>query len=105
VNLYGSTTLTKKEELIVEHVAAGLKNKDVGLGIGTSESVTKNYLRVIYDKLGMSNRVELALWWMQHHPGDYPLEKKRKPAVKKSSVAEGTRVALSKNGTNCSYSG
>jgi DNA-binding CsgD family transcriptional regulator len=105
VNLYGSTTLTAKEALIVEHVAAGLKNKDIAPQIGTTESVTKNYLRVIYDKLGMSNRTELALWWMKHHPGEYPLEKKHEPAVEKPSLAKGTRVAISKNGTNCSYPG
>jgi DNA-binding NarL/FixJ family response regulator len=31
--------------------------------IGTTEHVVKNYLRVIYDKLGLWNRVELALWY------------------------------------------
>jgi DNA-binding CsgD family transcriptional regulator len=31
--------------------------------MGTTEHVVKNYLRVIYDKLGLWNRVELALWY------------------------------------------
>lgn len=30
--------------------------------MGTTEHVVKNYLRVVYDKLGFGNRVELALW-------------------------------------------
>jgi DNA-binding NarL/FixJ family response regulator len=44
-------------------VAEGLKNKEVAEAIGTTEHVVKNYLRVIYDKLGLWNRVELALWY------------------------------------------
>jgi len=44
-------------------VAEGLKNKEVADAIGTTEHVVKNYLRVIYDKLGLWNRVELALWY------------------------------------------
>jgi DNA-binding NarL/FixJ family response regulator len=40
-----------------------LKNRDVAQEIGTTEHVVKNYLRVIYDKLGLWNRVELALWY------------------------------------------
>jgi len=31
--------------------------------LGISEHVVKNYLRVVYDKLGLWNRVELALWY------------------------------------------
>jgi len=44
-------------------VAEGLKNREVAQAIGTTEHVVKNYLRVIYDKLGLWNRVELALWY------------------------------------------
>jgi DNA-binding NarL/FixJ family response regulator len=47
----------------LELVADGLKNKEVADALGTTEHVVKNYLRVIYDKLGLWNRVELALWY------------------------------------------
>ena len=50
-------------ELAIQLVAEGLKNKEVAEAIGTTEHVVKNYLRVIYDKLGLWNRVELALWY------------------------------------------
>jgi DNA-binding NarL/FixJ family response regulator len=40
-----------------------LKNREVAEAIGTTEHVVKNYLRTIYDKLGLWNRVELALWY------------------------------------------
>ena len=59
---YGSRDLNKTELRVIELVAQGLKNSEVAEIIGTKEMVIKNYLRVIYDKLGLWNRVELALW-------------------------------------------
>ncbi len=50
-------------------MAEGLKNKEVADAIGTTEHVVKNYLRVIYDKLGLWNRVELALWYESRRIG------------------------------------
>lgn len=61
--LYGSRVPSEREHRVIALVAAGLKNKDVATEIGTTEHVVKNYLRVIYDKLGLWNRVELALWY------------------------------------------
>lgn len=54
--------LTEKERLIVSGVTQGLRNKDIANEIGTTEQVVKNYLRKIYDKLGISDRLELALY-------------------------------------------
>jgi DNA-binding NarL/FixJ family response regulator len=52
-----------REQRIIELVAEGLTNGDIAREIGTTEYVIKNYLRTIYDKLGLWNRVELALWY------------------------------------------
>jgi two-component system, NarL family, nitrate/nitrite response regulator NarL len=60
---YGPRTPSDREYRIIELVAEGLKNKEVAENIGTTEHVVKNYLRLIYDKLGLWNRVELALWY------------------------------------------
>jgi DNA-binding NarL/FixJ family response regulator len=60
---YGPRTPSEREKRVIELVAQGLKNRDVAQEIGTTEHVVKNYLRVIYDKLGLWNRVELALWY------------------------------------------
>jgi DNA-binding NarL/FixJ family response regulator len=60
---YGSRIPTAREYRVIELVAAGLKNSEVAQRIGTTEHVIKNYLRAIYDKLGLWNRVELALWY------------------------------------------
>ena len=60
---YGSRVPSEREQRVIQLVAQGLKNKEVADEIGTTEHVVKNYLRVIYDKLGLWNRVELALWY------------------------------------------
>ena len=66
----GSGTPNEREQRVIELVAQGLKNKEVANEIGTTEHVIKNYLRTIYDKLGLWNRVELALWYeARRHEG------------------------------------
>jgi DNA-binding NarL/FixJ family response regulator len=62
-DLYGSRLPSPRQLQVIELVARGLKNSEVAEIIGTTEHVVKNYLRVIYDKLGFWNRVELALWY------------------------------------------
>ena len=59
----GRTYPSEREQRVIELVAQGLKNKEVADEIGTTEHVIKNYLRTIYVKLGLWNRVELALWY------------------------------------------
>ena len=54
--------LKPRDHMIIELVSQGLRNGDIAREIGTTEHVVKNYLRVIYDKLGIWNRLELALW-------------------------------------------
>ena len=60
---YGNRIPSQREHQVIELVAQGLKNREVADAIGTTEHVVKNYLRTIYDKLGLWNRVELALWY------------------------------------------
>ncbi len=60
---FGTRIPNEREQRVIELVAEGLKNREVAEAIGTTEHVVKNYLRVIYDKLGLWNRVELALWY------------------------------------------
>jgi DNA-binding NarL/FixJ family response regulator len=56
--------LSHHDVSIIALVSAGLKNKDVAAHLGTKPGTVKNQLRVIYDKLGFDNRVELALWYL-----------------------------------------
>ncbi len=58
--------LTPKELQIVALVSEGCKNREIAMQLGTKEQVIKNYLRSIYDKTGVSDRLELALFTIHH---------------------------------------
>ncbi len=58
--------LTPKESLIVSCVTQGMKNKEIAVRVGTTEQVVKNYLRKVYDKLGVADRLELALYCLHN---------------------------------------
>ncbi len=58
--------LTPKEMKIVALIIQGCKNKEIAMRLGTTEQVIKNYLRSIYDKTGVSDRLELALFTIHH---------------------------------------
>lgn len=59
--------LTPKELQITALVVDGGKNREIATVLGTKEQVVKNYLRSIYDKTGVSDRLELAIF-VAHHP-------------------------------------
>jgi DNA-binding NarL/FixJ family response regulator len=58
--------LTPKEMKIVALIVQGCKNKEIAMRLTTTEQVIKNYLRSIYDKTGVSDRLELALFTIHH---------------------------------------
>ena len=58
--------LTAKELKIVALIVQGYKNKEIATKLGTTEQVIKNYLRNVYDKIGVSDRLELALFTIHH---------------------------------------
>lgn len=58
--------LTPKEMRIVALIAQGCKNREIASRLKTTEQVIKNYLRSIYDKTGVSDRLELALFTIHH---------------------------------------
>jgi DNA-binding NarL/FixJ family response regulator len=58
----GVNLLTKREEDLVRLVADGLGNREIARKLNLSEHTIKNYMFRIFDKLGISNRVELVLY-------------------------------------------
>lgn len=58
--------LTPREIQVATLVWEGMTNREIGHNIGTTEQVVKNYLRVIFDKLGVWSRLELALYIANH---------------------------------------
>jgi DNA-binding NarL/FixJ family response regulator len=62
VNANGSKLLTPREEQVVALVADGLPNRQIAKELNLSEHTVKKYLFRIFDKLGISSRVELVLY-------------------------------------------
>jgi DNA-binding NarL/FixJ family response regulator len=58
--------LSPKELAIITCITQGKRNKEIAYHLGTTEQVIKNYLRKVYDKLGVSDRLELALYCLHH---------------------------------------
>lgn len=62
VNSRGQQLLTPREEQVVALVAEGLSNREVARELRLSEHTVKKYVFRIFDKLGISSRVELVLY-------------------------------------------
>ena len=58
--------LTSKELQVAALVWEGLTNRETARVFDTTEQVVKNYLRKVYDKLGVADRLELALYCLNH---------------------------------------
>jgi two-component system, NarL family, nitrate/nitrite response regulator NarL len=58
--------LTSRERQVIALVGAGYTNKDLGRKLGISENTAKHHLTNIFDKLGVSNRLELVLFAVDH---------------------------------------
>lgn len=77
VDADGANLLTKREEDLMHLVADGLGNRDIARRLNLSENTVKNYMFHIFDKLGISNRVELVL---------YALSNSKRAPISTSSV-------------------
>jgi DNA-binding NarL/FixJ family response regulator len=66
VSARGMKLLTSREEQVVALVADGLNNREIALELDLSEHTIKKYLFRIFDKLGISSRVELVLYAVSH---------------------------------------
>src|SRR5581483_5869088 len=95
VNAKGKTLLSKREEEVVSCVAEGLTNREIARQLGLSEHTVKNYLFRIFDKLGISGRVELVLYALSHR------ENSEAPApVENAQAAEATSGGTSRKTSN-----
>jgi len=62
VNTQGAALLSRREIEVVRCVAEGLSNREIAQRLGLTEHTVKNYLFRIFDKLGVSKRVEVVLY-------------------------------------------
>jgi DNA-binding NarL/FixJ family response regulator len=58
----GMRFLTPREAEVVQLLAEGMSTRELSLKVGVTEHTIRNYLSNIYDKVGVSSRVELALY-------------------------------------------
>jgi DNA-binding CsgD family transcriptional regulator len=66
VNAKGEGLLTLRENQVASLVAEGAGNREIASQLGITENTVKKSLLRIYDKLGVSNRVELVLYALTH---------------------------------------
>jgi DNA-binding NarL/FixJ family response regulator len=62
LNGKGTAMLSAREMEVVQSVAEGLTNREIAKRLGLTEHTVKNYLFRIFDKLGVSSRVEVVLY-------------------------------------------
>jgi DNA-binding NarL/FixJ family response regulator len=65
-------TLTEREKLVIGCLMQGFRNRDVAQYLSIAEQTVKNHLRAIFDKVGVSDRLELVLYAI-HHKLEVPL--------------------------------
>jgi two-component system nitrate/nitrite response regulator NarL len=70
----GMTRLTPREAEVVHLLADGLSTRDISQKLALTEHTIRNYLSAIYDKLGVSSRVELALYAVAREDLSRPIE-------------------------------
>jgi two-component system nitrate/nitrite response regulator NarL len=63
-------SLTKREKGVVDLVAEGLTNRDISRQLNLSENTVRNYIFRIFNKVGTSNRLELALYALNRTEDD-----------------------------------
>jgi DNA-binding NarL/FixJ family response regulator len=61
----GVELLSKREEDVVRLVSQGMTNREISTQLRLSEHTVRNYLFRVFDKLGVSTRVELVLYYLQ----------------------------------------
>lgn len=62
----GATALSAREAEVLGLVAAGHPNKVIALRLGISEKTVKNHLSTVFQKLGVTDRTQAALWAQRH---------------------------------------
>lgn len=55
-------TLTRQEKTIISYLMQGCRNREIAQYLSITEQTVKNHLRMIYDKVGVSDRLELVLY-------------------------------------------
>jgi two-component system nitrate/nitrite response regulator NarL len=60
-------TLTRREKTIISYLMQGWRNREIAQALSITEQTVKNHLRTVYDKVGVSDRLELVLYAIHQH--------------------------------------
>ncbi len=93
VNAKGERLLTAREDQTVSLVAEGMGNRDIADQLGIKENTVKKSLMRIYDKLGMSSRVELVLYALTHRGIEQAVTSATPPAIAKPLTVDAVEVS------------
>lgn len=94
INCKGEGILTPREEQIVNLVTAGIGNREIAEQLGIKENTVKKSLLRTYDKVGVSNRVELVLYTLMHRGAE---KRAGSPSCPKKAAASAPRDAVTPN--------
>jgi DNA-binding NarL/FixJ family response regulator len=84
----GLNLLRRREEQVMRLVAEGLGNREIAEQMNLSEHTVKNYLFHIFDKLGISNRVELVLYAVTNPKGLTPMPSRQEKPLANAADQE-----------------
>jgi len=94
INAKGEGLLTPREEQVVNLVAEGTCNREIAQQLGIKENTVKKALLRIYDKLGVSNRVEVVLFALAHRGTECSApDATRQPPARSRFAADGVESA------------
>jgi len=80
--------LTERELQIVGTIASGLTNRDIAKEFSISEQTVKHHLTNIFDKTGVSNRLELAVFAINHRLPAIPVIQENSPAPQELALGK-----------------
>jgi DNA-binding NarL/FixJ family response regulator len=89
----GLSLLSKRELDVVFSLAEGLSNREIAARLGLSQHTIKNYLFRVFDKLGVSSRIELLFLTLNHSVAKNPLDELDGNSADKGSSFASSRAA------------
>jgi DNA-binding CsgD family transcriptional regulator len=64
----GPRPLTQREREVVEWIAAGKRNREIGEILGCSSRTVQKHVEHILEKLHLETRTAVCVWWYEHPP-------------------------------------
>jgi two-component system nitrate/nitrite response regulator NarL len=86
VNAQGAVLLSKREQDVTRCLSAGLTNREIALELKISQNTVKNYLFRIFNKLGVSSRIEVVLYAASQRRADRTAPNRFDPSFQSSNA-------------------